>query len=132
MTRNCLLLLFFYLFGSSRSNVKVMNHDSPVKGDTEEVGHRGSPIKGDIEDVAYEGEDEYDESLSMKRDTSNFDLQAHVHSSGGEYDQSFNEGICRNCSFESEMNEQDHNKVWEKTVGKQLNDPNMNDKIWKK
>lgn len=83
-------------FGSSRSNVKVMNHESPVKGDTEEV--------------AYEGEDEHDESLSMKRDNSDFDLQARVRSSGGEYDQSFNEGIRRNCSFESEMNDQDHNK----------------------
>lgn len=79
-------------FGSSR----VMNHESPVKEDTEEV--------------AYEGEDEHDESLSMKRDNSDFDLQARDRSSGGEYDQSFNEGIRRNCSFGSEMNEQDHNK----------------------
>ncbi|TMW92065.1 hypothetical protein EJD97_013539 [Solanum chilense] len=111
-------------FGSSRSNVKVMNHDSPVKGDTkevanhdspvrgdtEEVVNHGSPVKGDVEEVAYEGEDEHDESLSMKRDNSDFDLQARVRSSGGEYDQSFNEGIRRNCSFGSEMNEQDHNK----------------------
>ncbi|KAL3340097.1 hypothetical protein AABB24_028619 [Solanum stoloniferum] len=97
-------------FGSSRSNVKVMNHDSPVKGDTEEVANHGSPVKGDVEEVAYEGEDEHDESLSMKRDNSDFDLQARVHSSGGEYDQSFNEGIRRNCSFDSEMNEQDRNK----------------------
>ncbi|XP_049386804.1 uncharacterized protein LOC125851052 isoform X2 [Solanum stenotomum] len=95
-------------FGSSRSNVKVMNHDSPVKGDTEEVANHESPVKGDLEEVAYEGEDEHDESLSMKRDNSDFDLQARVRSSGGEYDQSFNEGIRR--SFESEMNEQDHNK----------------------
>lgn len=84
-------------FGGSRSNVKVMNHESPVKGDTEEV--------------AYEGEDEHDESLSMKRDNSDFDLQARVCISGGEYDQSFNEGIRRNCSFGGELNDRDdHNK----------------------
>jgi len=91
-----------------------MNHDSPVKGDTKEVANHGSPVKWDIEEVVYEGEDEHDESLSMKRDNSDSDLQARVHSLGGEYDQSFNEGIRRNCSFESEMNEQDHNKIWEK------------------
>ncbi|KAH0729674.1 hypothetical protein KY290_000795 [Solanum tuberosum] len=32
-------------FGSSRSNVKVMNHDSPVKGDTKEVANHGSHVK---------------------------------------------------------------------------------------
>lgn len=83
-------------FGSSRSNVKVMDHESPVKGDTEEV--------------AYEGEDEHDESLSMKRDNSDFDLQARGRSSGGEYDQSFNKVIHCNYSFGSEMNDQGHNK----------------------
>ncbi|MCD9638001.1 hypothetical protein HAX54_021610 [Datura stramonium] len=83
-------------FGSSRSNVEVMDHESPVKGDTEEV--------------AYEGEDEHDESLSMKRDNSDFDLQARCGGSGGEYDQSFNKAIHCNYSFGSEMNDQDHNK----------------------
>ncbi|KAM3342507.1 hypothetical protein P3S68_027473 [Capsicum galapagoense] len=83
-------------FGSSRSNDKVMDHESPVKGDTEEV--------------AYEGEDEHDESLSMKRDNSDFDLQARGRSSGGEYDRSYNEGIRRNCSFQSEMNDQENSK----------------------
>ncbi|XP_019175150.1 PREDICTED: uncharacterized protein LOC109170477 [Ipomoea nil] len=38
-----------------------------------------SPMKGEAEEVAYEGEDEHDESLSMKRDNSDFDLQAHFH-----------------------------------------------------
>ncbi|PHT50702.1 hypothetical protein CQW23_10449 [Capsicum baccatum] len=83
-------------FGSCRSNDKVMDHESPVKGDTEEV--------------AYEGEDEHDESLSMKRDNSDFDLQARGRSSGGEYDRSYNEGIRRNCSFQSEMNDQEISK----------------------
>lgn len=83
-------------FGSSRSNVKVMDHEIPVNGDTEEV--------------AYEGEDEHDESLSMKRDNSDFDLEARGRTSGGEYDQSFDKGMHRNCSFGSEMNDQDHNK----------------------
>ncbi|KAH0725003.1 hypothetical protein KY284_000868 [Solanum tuberosum] len=32
-------------FGSSRSNVKVMNHDSPFKGDTKEMANHGSPVK---------------------------------------------------------------------------------------
>ncbi|KAF3632483.1 putative protein ROOT PRIMORDIUM DEFECTIVE 1-like [Capsicum annuum] len=83
-------------FGSSMSNDKVMDHESPVKGDTEEV--------------AYEGEDEHDESLSMKRDNSDFDLQARGRSSGGEYDRSYNEGMRRNCSFQSEMNDQENSK----------------------
>lgn len=82
--------------GSSMSNDKVMDHESPVKGDTEEV--------------AYEGEDEHDESLSMKRDNSDFDLQARGRSSGGEYDRSYNEGMRRNCSFQSEMNDQENSK----------------------
>lgn len=51
----------FDMSGSSRN--KVMSHESPIKGETEEV--------------AYEGEDEHDENLSMKRDNSDFDLQAH-------------------------------------------------------
>ncbi|CAN4122293.1 unnamed protein product [Withania somnifera] len=80
-------------FESSRINDKVMDHESPAKRDTEEV--------------AYEGEDEHDENLSMKRNNSDFDLQAHGRSLGEEYDQSFNH---HNCSFECEMNEQDHNK----------------------
>ncbi|OIT32458.1 PREDICTED: 187-kDa microtubule-associated protein AIR9-like [Nicotiana attenuata] len=83
-------------FGNSRSSVKVMNHESPVKGDTEEV--------------AYEGEDEHDESLSMKRDNSDFDLQARVHNSNDEYDQSFSKEINLNCSFECETNDRDHKK----------------------
>ncbi|XP_060198891.1 uncharacterized protein LOC132627523 [Lycium barbarum] len=86
-------------FGGSS---KVMNHESPVKGDTEEV--------------AYEGEDEHDESLSMKRDNSDFDLQARG-------DQSFNEEINRNCSFESEMNDQDHNKSEEIVKSGHISDP---------
>ncbi|KAJ8555577.1 hypothetical protein K7X08_013073 [Anisodus acutangulus] len=89
-------------FGGSRSSVKVMNHESPVKGDTEEV--------------AYEGEDEHDESLSMKRDNSDFDLQARG-------DQSFNEDINRNCSFENEMNDQDHNKSEEIGQSGHISDP---------
>ncbi|KAG9131123.1 hypothetical protein Leryth_024519 [Lithospermum erythrorhizon] len=48
-----------------RSKVKVMNLDSPVTGEQ-----------------AYEGEDEYDDmSMSMKRDNSDFDLQAHCENS---------------------------------------------------
>ncbi|XAR48550.1 hypothetical protein NMG60_11031404 [Bertholletia excelsa] len=42
--------------------VKVMNHESPVKGEAAEV--------------AYEGEDEHEENLSMKRDNSGFDFHA--------------------------------------------------------
>ncbi|KAJ8541373.1 hypothetical protein K7X08_002189 [Anisodus acutangulus] len=89
-------------FGGSRCSVKVMNHESPVKGDTEEV--------------AYEGEDEHDESVSMKRDNSDFDLQARG-------DQSVNEEINPNCSFESEMNDQDHNKSEEIVKSGHISDP---------
>ncbi|CAJ1974100.1 unnamed protein product [Sphenostylis stenocarpa] len=47
---------------NSRANVRVMNLESPVKTEVEE---------------AYEGEDEHEESPSIKRELSNFDLQFH-------------------------------------------------------
>lgn len=50
----------FCISGSSRCNVKVMNHDSPVAGDPCEV--------------AYEGEDEHDETSPLEMD-SEFNFQ---------------------------------------------------------
>ncbi|KAJ1375608.1 Leucine-rich repeat [Sesbania bispinosa] len=55
---------------NSRCNVRVMNLESPMKTEAEE---------------AYEGEDEHEDSPSIKRELSDFDLQAHeaVASEGG-------------------------------------------------
>ncbi|RZC06772.1 uncharacterized protein LOC114415314 [Glycine soja] len=47
---------------NSRGNVRVMSLESPVKTEVEE---------------AYEGEDEHEESPSIKRELSDFDLQVH-------------------------------------------------------
>ncbi|XP_031122428.1 uncharacterized protein LOC116025354 [Ipomoea triloba] len=74
----------FGISGSSES--KVVSHESPVKGEAEEV--------------AYEGEDEHDESLSMKRDNSDFDLQAHFDCRGTDKEVQFLK------SFDSDMNEE--------------------------
>ncbi|KAK6938149.1 Leucine-rich repeat [Dillenia turbinata] len=68
--------------------VKVMSHESPVG------------------DEAYEGEDEHDELPSMKRDLSDFDLQAHVANSGEEKDSSGNKGVNYYDSFDAEIDEQ--------------------------
>lgn len=63
---------------NSRGNVRVMNLESPVKTEVEE---------------AYEGEDEHEETLSIKREFSDFDLQVHeAAASKGGYDPS-NEDI---------------------------------------
>ncbi len=58
---------------NSRTNVRVMSLESPVKDEAED---------------AYEGEDEHEDSPSMKRELSDFDLQVHeaVANEGG-YDQ---------------------------------------------
>ncbi|CAA3002337.1 Leucine-rich repeat, typical subtype [Olea europaea subsp. europaea] len=75
---------------SSRCTVKVMNHESPVGGDGEEID--------------YEGGDEHDENLSMKRDNSDFDLQAHVENSNEEKYQTF-EGMTINHEYPKEVDE---------------------------
>ncbi|KAL0366396.1 UNVERIFIED_CONTAM: hypothetical protein Sradi_3529700 [Sesamum radiatum] len=54
----------FSIPGSSTCKVKVVNH--------------GIPAATDAGEVDYEGGDEHDETLSMKRDNSDFDLQARV------------------------------------------------------
>ncbi|CAI9777950.1 unnamed protein product [Fraxinus pennsylvanica] len=75
---------------SSRCKVKVMNHESPVGGDGEEID--------------YEGGDEHDENLSMKRDNSDFDLQAHVENSNEEKHQTF-EGMPIDNEYPKEVDE---------------------------
>ncbi|OIW14541.1 hypothetical protein TanjilG_12940 [Lupinus angustifolius] len=58
---------------TSRSNIRVMSLESPVKAATED---------------AYEGGDEHDDSPSIKWELSDFDLQAHeVVTNEGGYDQ---------------------------------------------
>lgn len=62
----------FAVPGAARCKVKVMNHESPVGREAE--------------DVAYEGEDEDDENLSMRRENSDLDPQAHAGYSNEEAD----------------------------------------------
>lgn len=62
----------FAVPGGARCKVKVMNHESPV-------GREAA-------DVAYEGEYEDDENLSMRRENSELDLQAHAGYSNEEAD----------------------------------------------
>ncbi|KAL0432695.1 UNVERIFIED_CONTAM: hypothetical protein Slati_2603800 [Sesamum latifolium] len=60
----------FAIPGSSMCKVKVVNH--------------GIPVATDAGEADYEGGDEHDETLSMKRDNSDFDLQARVENSNEE------------------------------------------------
>ncbi|XP_011074191.1 uncharacterized protein LOC105158963 [Sesamum indicum] len=60
----------FSIPGSSMCKVKVVNH--------------GIPVASDAGEADYEGGDEHDETLSMKRDNSDFDLQARVENSNEE------------------------------------------------
>lgn len=53
---------------NSPCNVKVTSHDSPVGAEPAEI--------------AYEGEDEHEENISIKRDFSDLDLQAHDANAG--------------------------------------------------
>ncbi|TKY74377.1 phosphatase 1 regulatory subunit pprA [Spatholobus suberectus] len=74
---------------NSRCNVRVMSLESPVKTEVEE---------------AYEGEDEHDESPSIKREFSDFDLQVHeAAASKGGYDPS-NEEIKYPSLYENQAN----------------------------
>ncbi|KAL0392355.1 UNVERIFIED_CONTAM: hypothetical protein Sradi_2458300 [Sesamum radiatum] len=57
----------FSIPGGSTCKVKVVNH--------------GIPVATDAGEADYEGGDEHDETLSMKRDNSDFDLQARVENS---------------------------------------------------
>uniref|UniRef100_A0A5B6YJ06 Uncharacterized protein n=1 Tax=Davidia involucrata TaxID=16924 RepID=A0A5B6YJ06_DAVIN len=83
----------FGIPGNSRCKVKVMSHESPVKGEGE---------------AAYEGEDEHDENMSLKRDYSDFDLHAHVADSN---DQSVNKEMNFYDSFDTKINDQLENKT---------------------
>ncbi|KAA8538096.1 hypothetical protein F0562_027704 [Nyssa sinensis] len=87
----------FSIPGSSRCKVKVMSHESPVRGEAAEV--------------AYEGEDEQDDMMSLKRDYSDFDLHARAADSNEENDQSMNKKMNFYDSFDSEINDQDENKT---------------------
>ncbi|KAL2468107.1 Outer arm dynein light chain 1 protein [Forsythia ovata] len=75
---------------SSRCTVKVMNHESPVGIDAEEID--------------YEGGDEHDGNLSMKRDNSDFDLQASVENSNEEKYQTY-EGMNIDNEYGTEVDE---------------------------
>lgn len=58
---------------NSPCNVKVMSHESPV-----------IPIGVEPAEIAYEGEDEHEDTTSIKRDFSDLDLQAHDANVGKE------------------------------------------------
>ncbi|XP_054789195.1 uncharacterized protein LOC129294748 [Prosopis cineraria] len=82
---------------NSRCNVRVMNLDSPVK-DAEE---------------AYEGEDEHEDSTSIKRELSDMDLQSHA-----------NETIASKGGFEPRDDEISFPILYETQVNDQFEDKN--------
>ncbi|XP_052201805.1 uncharacterized protein LOC127807770 isoform X2 [Diospyros lotus] len=83
------------LASNSRCKIKVMSHESPVKGE--------------VAEVAYEGEDEHEENLVMKRDDSDFDFQTHVLDPNEEIDQSMN----RKMVYWGSMGNKTNNKLEE-------------------
>ncbi|KAL6971098.1 hypothetical protein U1Q18_030780 [Sarracenia purpurea var. burkii] len=68
--------LSFGIAGSSRGKAKVMSHESPINVEATEV--------------ACEWEDEHKKNLSMKKENSDFDLQAQVGDLNEEIDRSTN------------------------------------------
>lgn len=60
---------------NSPCNVKVISHESPV-----------TPVVVEPAEIAYEGEDEHEETTSIKRDFSDLDLQAHDANVEEEFD----------------------------------------------
>ncbi|KAI4337686.1 hypothetical protein L6164_016069 [Bauhinia variegata] len=99
---------------NSRSHVRVMSLESPVKAEMEE---------------AYEGEDEHSDLCSMKRDFSDFDLQARAEFSGEE---GYNPGdkeinlyeIQANNHFE-DRNDKDSEKSPDMIHNGHVSDPGM-------
>lgn len=87
----------FDIKGNSTCKVKVMNLESPV-------------VQGEAVEVAYEGEDEHEENSSIKREFSDFDLQAHVANAGEEEFQSRNKNMKYSDSFDTEVNAQFEDK----------------------
>ncbi|XP_022738931.1 uncharacterized protein LOC111291379 isoform X2 [Durio zibethinus] len=76
----------------SLCNVKVISHESPVECKAAEI--------------AYEGEDEHEENASIKREFSDFDLQAHVANSGEEEFDFRIKRVASSNSFETEAKEE--------------------------
>ncbi|KAL3514152.1 hypothetical protein ACH5RR_026869 [Cinchona calisaya] len=87
----------FALSGAARCKVKVINHESPIGREAEEV--------------AYEGEDEHDETLSMRRDNSDFDFQAHAGYSNEETDQPVGEEINVHYTNDTDLSDQCERKT---------------------
>ncbi|XWS23901.1 hypothetical protein CRYUN_Cryun28dG0055300 [Craigia yunnanensis] len=75
----------------SLCNVKVISHESPVECEAAEI--------------IYEGEDEHEENASIKREVSDFDLQAHVANSGEEEFDFKPKRVASSDSFETEAKE---------------------------
>ncbi|OMP01218.1 Leucine-rich repeat, typical subtype [Corchorus olitorius] len=73
----------------SLCNVKVISHENPVGCE-----------------AAYEGEDEHEENASIKREFSDFDLQAHVANSGEEEFTFSTKRVASSDSFDTEVKEE--------------------------
>ncbi|KAL4277992.1 hypothetical protein GQ457_03G034110 [Hibiscus cannabinus] len=87
-------------------NVKVINHESPVGCEAVEK--------------AYEGEDEHEENASIKREFSDFDLQAHVANASEEFDFG-TKRVASSDSFETEAKE----RVVDTVQSGHISDPGM-------
>lgn len=87
----------FDIKGNSTCKVKVMSHESPIGGEAVEV--------------AYEGEDEHEDNSSIKREFSDFDLQAHVANEGEEEFQLRHRNMNYSDSLDIEVNGKFEDKV---------------------
>ncbi|KAA3453876.1 Dynein assembly factor 1, axonemal [Gossypium australe] len=90
-------------------NVKVIRH--------------GSPVRCEAVEKAYEGEDEHEENASIKREFSDFDLQAHVVNSSEEFDFG-TKRVASSDSFETEAKEEVEKAV-DKFQSGHVSDPGM-------
>ncbi|XP_058096853.1 uncharacterized protein LOC131242300 isoform X2 [Magnolia sinica] len=80
----------FEIQGNSTFKVKVVSEEDS--------------IRPEVVEVAYEGGDEHDEILSMRRDLSDFDLQARAVNDGVETNLSMNTNYRSYDSFNTELN----------------------------
>lgn len=100
----------FCIPGSSRCKVKVMDHDSPVAADSGEVD--------------YEGGDEQDETLSMKRNNSDFDFQTCLENSNEGKNRTV-QGMNSSCSLniDDDMRNNNTEVIFEMNTSGHVSDP---------
>lgn len=97
---------------TSSFNVSVETVPLGIQKDSSSINmmHLQSPVGDEAPEIAYEGEDEHEEIASMKRDLSDFDLQARTSNSVEEFNPRSPNFRC-SSSFDIKVNEQLPNKA---------------------